>query len=299
MNITLMKYFITAAQCLNFSKAAELLYITQPALSRQISTLEGELNLQLFIRDSRSARLTPAGVVLLEEFEKIYDDYNLAIAKAQNVQKGLSGTLNIGILDGAVVGDLFPETLRYFNEFYPNLNVNLSNYSFAGLVERLYDGRLDLALTLFFDIKNRSKLEYEIIEKTRDYLVVLNSHPLSVKDKVSLLDFKEETFIMTCAEDSMESPRLIIDECKRQGFTPKVKFVPSVQSVMLMVESGVGVAILDGRNLLKRNPNVKFLNIDSNFEPYLTLAWHQDNKNSSRKLFTEVFLNKPKCECGC
>lgn len=299
MNITLMKYFITAAQCLNFSKAAELLYITQPALSRQISTLEGELNLQLFIRDSRSARLTPAGVVLLEEFTKIFDDYNLAIAKAQNVQKGLSGTLNIGILDGAVVGDLFPETLRYFNEFYPNLNINLFNYSFAGLVERLYDGRLDLALTLYFDIKNRTKLEYEIIEKTRDYLVVQSSHPLSVKDKVSLLDFKEETFIMTCSEDSMESPRLIIDECKRQGFTPKVKFVQSVQSVMLMVESGVGVAILDGRNLLKRNPNVKFLSIDSNFEPYLTLAWHQDNKNTSRNLFTEVFLNKPKCECRC
>lgn len=291
MNITLMKYFITAARCLNFSKAADLLYISQPALSRQISTLEEKLNVQLFVRDSRSARLTPAGAVLLEEFEEIFNKYNLAVDKAQSIQKGMSGSLNIGILDGAMVGDLFPEALRYFNNYYPSLEINLINYSFSGLVDRLYDGRLDLALTLYFDIKNRSMIEYKIIDKTQDYIVVEKHHPLADREKVSLSDFKDDQFIMTARQDSFESPRLILDECKRQGFIPTVKFVPSVQSVMLMVESGVGVAILDGRNVLRKNDNVKFLEIDSNFEPYLTLAWHHDNKNSSRQLFTEIFLN--------
>ncbi|NTW73096.1 MAG: LysR family transcriptional regulator [Eubacteriaceae bacterium] len=292
MNITHMKYFLTAAKYLNFSKAADQLYITQPALSRQISVMETELDMLLFTRSNREVRLTPAGNILVEEFQKIYDDYNLAIAKAQNTHKGMAGKLNIGILDGEKVGDLFPDALRYFTEFYPDLEINLRNYSFKGLIDRLYDGRLDLAITLYFDVKNRSNLKYEIIEKTKDHMVVIKSHPMADKDKVSLADFKNDTFIIDSFEDSEESPKLIIDECKRQGFTPKISFAPSIQAVMLLVESGVGVAILDSRNALSINPSVKFLEIDSNFEPYLTLAWHQDNKNSARKLFSKIFLKK-------
>lgn len=58
MNMIQMKYFITAAKCLNFTKAADKLFITQPALSRQIASMEAELNMQLFIRNNRSVRLT-------------------------------------------------------------------------------------------------------------------------------------------------------------------------------------------------------------------------------------------------
>ena len=75
MNMIQMKYFITAAKCLNFTKAADKLFITQPALSRQIASMEAELNMQLFIRNNRSVRLTPAAVVLLEGFEKIYNEH--------------------------------------------------------------------------------------------------------------------------------------------------------------------------------------------------------------------------------
>lgn len=70
MTITQIKYFITAAKCLNFTKAASKLYITQPALSRQISAIEEELNVQLFVRNNRSVKLTPAGMALVEPFER-------------------------------------------------------------------------------------------------------------------------------------------------------------------------------------------------------------------------------------
>lgn len=294
MNIIHMKYFITAARYLNFSQAADKLYITQPALSRQISAIESELNLQLFMRDNRSVKLTPAGEALLEEFQQLYDHYNLAIARAQNIHKGLSGQLNIGILDGAIVGDLFPETLRYFNGSYPELAINLRNYSFHGLIDRLYDGRLDLIITLYFDIKNRYNIQYKIIEKTNDYVVVINNHRLAAKEKVSLSDFKDDTFIMASSDDSEESSKLIIAECSRQGFFPNIHFAPSIQTVMLLVESGVGVAILDGRNALRSNQSVKFLEVDSHFEPYLTVAWHMENKNPVLKTFNEVFWNNLK-----
>ncbi|MCC8150181.1 MAG: LysR family transcriptional regulator, partial [Lachnospiraceae bacterium] len=135
MTITQIKYFITAAKCLNFTKAADKLFITQPALSRQIASIEMELNMQLFIRNNRSVKLTPAAVVLLDEFEKIYNDYNLAVAKAQSSFAGLSGELNIGILEGAYVGDLFPGVLQHFAQYYPQVKINLRNYSFNMLID--------------------------------------------------------------------------------------------------------------------------------------------------------------------
>ena len=66
MNLLQIHYFLAAADCLSFTQAADLLYITQPALSRQITAIEKELNLQLFVRTIRAVRLTPAGQALYE-----------------------------------------------------------------------------------------------------------------------------------------------------------------------------------------------------------------------------------------
>ncbi len=292
MNFTQMKYFITAAKCLNFTKAASQLYITQPALSRQISNIEMELNMQLFVRNNRSVKLTPAAVVLLEEFEKIYHDYNLAVAKALNSFQGLSGELNIGILEGLRLGDLFPEVLQYFSEYYPYVKINLRSYSFNGLIEGLYSNKLDFIITLRFDVENRDRLQYKVIEKTRDHVVVHKDHRLAGARYVKLSDFKDDTFIMVSTEDSEESPRLILDALKNAGVSPNIKFASSISEEMLWVEAGVGVCILDNRSILFENPAVHFLDVDPVSDPSLTLAWNIDNYNPLKKIFKENFLRK-------
>ena len=289
MNITQMKYFITAAKCLNFTKAAEILFITQPALSRQIAAIEQELNMQLFIRTNRFVRLTPPAEVLLREFERIYDDYNLAIANARNSFQGLSGELNIGILEGMYVGDLFPGILKYLAEYYPNIKINLHTYSFNDLVKKLYQNELDIIFTLYFDLKDREMLRYKVIEHTKDHVVVHKDHRLANAKFVKLSDFKDDTIIMVSTEDSEESPRLILDACKTAGFTPNVRFASSLSEEMLWVEAGVGVCILDSRNLLYNNPSVRFLEVESLSDPSLTMAWHENIYNPMKKIFIENF----------
>ncbi len=291
MNMMQIKYFITAAKCLNFTKAADQLFITQPALSRQIFMMESELNLQLFIRTNRTVRLTPAAQILLIELDKIYKNYNDAVEKAHNAQYGLTGQLNIGILDGTKIDELFPETMQKLAELHPNIVIDMRNYSFNGLIERLYDGRLDLALTLYFDIAERSNLMFKIIRESKDYVVVPATHRLADKDKVNLIDFQDDTFIIVRYEDSETSANLIINACKKQGFMPKVRFSPSIQTSMLWVLAGVGVSIFDSCNELYENKKVKFLNVDTISDPSLTLVWHQDNFNPAREIFTKIFLN--------
>lgn len=279
-----------AAKCLNFTKAADKLFITQPALSRQIAAMEAELNMQLFVRNNRSAKLTPAAVVLLEEFERIYNDYNLAIARAANSFAGMNGELNIGVLEGAYVGDLFPDVLRHFAEFYPQVKINLRNYSFNALIEKLYSNELDVVITLKFDVEGRDKIQYEVIETTQDHVVVHKDHRLANATYVKLSDFKDDTFMMVSTEDSEMSPKLILDACKNCGFTPNVKFASSLQEEMLWVEAGVGICILDTRNNLYKNPSVRFLQVDPISDPSLTLAWNVDNYNPMKDIFKDNFL---------
>lgn len=281
-----------AAKCLNFTKAADKLFITQPALSRQIVAMETELNMQLFVRNNRSVKLTPSAVVLLEEFERIYNEYNLAIAKAANSFEGMSGELNIGILEGAYVGDLFPEVLRHFASFYPQVRINLRNYSFNALIEKLYSNELDMIITLKFDVEGRDKIQFEVIEHTRDHLVVHKDHRLANAKYVKLSDFKDDTIMMVSTEDSEMSPKLILDKCKSCGFTPKVKFASSLQEEMLWVEAGVGVCILDTRNSLYKNSAVRFLDVDQISDPSLTLAWNVDKYNPMKEIFRDNFLGR-------
>ncbi|MCC8141583.1 MAG: hypothetical protein LIO56_03485 [Lachnospiraceae bacterium] len=71
---------------------------------------------------------------------------------------------------------------------------------------------------------------------------------------------------------------------------PKIKFASSLQEEMLWVEAGVGVCILDGRNSMRKNPSVRFLEIEQVSDPSLTLAWNIDNYNPMREIFTNNFI---------
>jgi len=297
MNILQIRYFLTVAKCLSISEAADQLYISQPSLSRQISSIEQEIDCQLFIRGSRGLKLTPAGTVLLEEFKKLYDSYNGAVAKALNSRQGYTETLRIGVLDGTTVGDIFSDVLQYFSEYYPSIDIQMQYFDYKEIVERLYDGRLDVAFTLYFEICYRNNLCHRIIEKSCDHVVVHKNHPLANFDgKVSLSDFKDDTFIMVSPENSERTYATIVDACNRQGFMPKIRFTPTLLSQMLWVQSGMGVCVFDSRNTLRTNPVVRFLEIDPIDDPSLTLVWHQDNKSRARELFEEALFSNLKTD---
>ena len=290
MNLLQIHYFLTIASCLSFTKAADLLYVTQPNLSRQISAMERELNLQLFVRSSRVMKLTPAGSVLYRELQHVYTDYLQAVEKAKTAQRGLTEKLRIGVLDGTRVDDILPPVIRRFSREYPYVDLSLSYHSFNALASLLYDGGLDLIITLFFDIRDRYNLRFRVLERGRDHIALLASHPLARRERIRLADLKDETFISVGYNDSAMSPKLILAACQAQGFTPQVRFSPSIQTSMLWVQAGLGVAMLDSRNILRTDPHIKFLDVDQVSDPSLTAAWHQDNVNPVLPLFLDALF---------
>ena len=294
MNMQQIKYFVTAGTCLNFSQAAELLYITQPTLSRQITKIENELNLQLFIRYNRSVRLTPAGKALYEELKKVDTHYEYALERAQEAQRGVTSLLRIGILDGTAVDELLPPVMSYFQQNQPYINISLAYHSFNALATKLYEGELDLALTLLFDVMERDSLRFQVLEKGKDHIAILRSHPLADRTYLSLPELGNTPLIIVGNEDSVVSGKLILNTCRDMGFAPNVRYSSSIETSMLWVQCGLGAAFLDSHNILKDYRSIRFLDTDQVSDPSLTAVWHQDNINPVLPIFIRELMRHRK-----
>lgn len=287
MTISEIKYFVTVAKCLSFTKAADQLFISQPALSKHVRKMEEELNIQLFVRTNSGIRLTPAGRALYVGMSDIYDRYMDLVERAEKIQKGLDGSLRVAVLEQTRVSDFMPLIWKFFKETYPNVDLIFSDGSFSDIISDLYAGNLDLIFTLKFTIENRESLVWQYVDHTHDHIVMSKYHPLAVRETVTLDDVRDETFVMISPEDNPESSPLIYTICKEHGFVPQVHFAKTLAEQILWIESGMGVSILDTRCNIYRNPDVKCYQMDSNWDPSLVLAWNQNNYNPLIGVFVQ------------
>ncbi|MBQ8663136.1 MAG: LysR family transcriptional regulator [Eubacterium sp.] len=289
MNTTQIKYFLAAARTLNFTEAARQLYISQPALSKQITAIENELNMMLFVRSQKKVRLTPAGAVLLKELPKFEEHYDNILHKAKVANEGVSGELSIGLLEGQMVGDTFTEVYGLFAKQYPNISVRLLRNSFSGLRKALEDGSIDLAITLEFDIAGVPNIQYEKLEVCPAIAAVAKTHPVAAKKVTSWADLKDYTIIAVTEEDCFASDKMIIEDCKRAGFTPMLKYAPTLETAMLWTEAGMGICVVNSMNNLTQNPNIKMLSDMPCKNTISVIAWKQENINPAIALFTNFY----------
>lgn len=292
MTLEQMEAFITISRHLSFTKASEILFTSQSNLSRMITALESELNMQLFIRGSRSVRLTPAGLVLYQEFSKVYEQIKTSIEQAKDVNLGKSGKINIGILDGTDVSDFMPEVLAYFKKNYPNIQLSLNSYSFKDLVEGLYDETIDLAFSLEFNFTDYSNIVYEVLEDSADNLAVHRTSPLFAKDEISLQDLHQHDLIVVSPDDLSLTKTAVMKEFQKAKIAPNFRMAPNLRTVMLWLESGLGAAFLFSRNRLIYNADIKFFQVNSPWKTAFVIGWNKDNLNPSIPIVLEYCLEQ-------
>lgn len=288
MTFSQIKYFVTVAKHLNFTKASELLFISQPALSRQIQSIEAELKVKLFYRTATGISLTASGALLLPGFSSLLNEYDALVAAAQREQDSISGELKIGILEDANISEFMPIVHYHFKDEYPHVDVTFSTGSFEPLLSKVYSGDLDLIFTLRFEVEKKKRILFQHITHSKDNIVMTKFHPLAEKEQLTLSDLKDEVFILISKDDNPESADLIVNLCKANGFTPNVHYAQTLAEQILLIEAGAGVSILDSHCNLKFNPYIKFFEIESNWDPSLVMAWNKYNYNPS----IEIFIKK-------
>lgn len=294
MNISQIRYFLEVAKCQNLTKAAHILHVTQPTLGRQISVIESEVNALLFIRTNKGLELTPAGIVLYEEFSRIIEDYDRAVDKAFLASQCITGKLNIGILDGLEIQNYIPEVVAYFEKTHPNIEIIIKRKSFLDLLDELIVGKLDASISFTFHIKERSELDSIFIKKSIPAFVVPLTNPLSEKKSLQFTDFKDEPLAIVNKEECPSGVELIINTfLKNTGFYPKLHFLESMADTVLWVESGMRCAVLNMDMNLKRSDTIKMYPIEDDTELLnIELAFRGDNNNFALNLLKNFYAKK-------
>lgn len=280
MNFTLIKYFLTLADTLNYTKASEILYTTQPNLSKSIVNLEEEVGVKLFIRTKRDVRLTPAGEIFRREAEKLMGYYMNAIYKAREVEEGLNGYITIGYL-GTATTRLVPLLVSKFRELYPNIFLDLKDYTYSSLFDALMDDSVDLAIMPDRELESVPNLIRKFIFADDMCLAVGDGHEAAGLDTVDLYDMKDEFFIQMDPKISIRDHKLITGICVEQDFTPQVIYeANTLINMLMMVECNMGVSILASHMKRFATPNVHFVKIKG-YENYFKMvaAWKQQNDN--------------------
>ena len=284
MNFSQIKCFLAAAECLSFTKAAEKLYLSQPVLSRQIASMEDELGMELFVREKKVVRLTPSGQIMADGLKVISADYQTLVEKALALHNGFAGRLNIGMIEGQLLCPPYSVGLNRFHDKYPDVMLNLSRHTIAGLRRALSDGELDIGFAASFNITDMDDLDYIKVGTAKTCLVVPKNHPLAGKDNLTLEDFKDDTFLTLSADESSFINR-------SAGAWGKVRTLeaPNISALALWLEAGYGIFPLNINHSLRNNPNLVFKDIPGLGESIEIVAWKKDNKSPLVKLFLEQF----------
>lgn len=295
MNRMQIKCFLALAQTQNFTKAAEQLYISQPGLSHQIVSLERELNTQLFVRNQKMVRLTPAAKLLAKELPALDREYEELIQRVQAVGRGHSGSLTIGTLESQWVGGGFADLCCAFVQKYPNIDLQLRSGAFSDLRRWLSQGDVDVALTLQFDIADISDLQWRDYDNDYARFAVSRRLPLGQKEVITVEDVMEETLLLISPDDSRVGAALSREFIKNSGLAPKnIRYAPNLSTIMLWVEAGLGVGIINHHSNIASNPMVRLIEEVELSEAGANscLVWKKECLNPAVDLFVRMANDK-------
>ncbi|GAA5148470.1 LysR family transcriptional regulator [Microbacterium pseudoresistens] len=261
MELRHLRYFVAVAEELHFRKAAEKLHIVQPALSKQISSLEAELGLRLLDRDRRHVTLTEAGRTFLDEAIAVLALADGAKARAIAVSEGRVGHLNMGFIQPALAG-VVPRALRRYREAYPQVRIRLAELTSRRALEQVASGDVHCAFTRL-PIEPTPGILHEPVSTQEVVIAVPEGHRLAERDAVNLAELADEDLILI---DRRVEPQLhdyYVAQCNEAGFSPRVaQEVNSTWVSTGLVASGLGVGFVPASARIAPQKGVAFVPIE-------------------------------------
>lgn len=233
-------YFLEVANCLSFSEAAKNKYITQQAMTSQISALEKDLGVQLFVRSTRSVNLTEAGKMLRDDFTKINQEIQIATDRVRGLNIDNLATISIGFYDG-LSGSLYinPIMTKLQNDF-PDTAFDIILGDMIPLRNRLMDGQIDLCVTTATDWKEWPAVDISILKQFQFHVFVSYGHPLGQRESLDLNMLADQTmYVLPSASLSRTAPYWQ----KRIPYK-NIVTLPGIRDVLIYIELCRGFAVL-------------------------------------------------------
>lgn len=292
MELRHLRYFEAVARHSHVTRAAEELHIAQPALSKQISQLEQELEVALFDRIGRNVRLTEAGEALLPYVRTVLKEVEAARA-AMAERVGLRrGRASVGT-PPTISTQLLPRALAAFHRHYPGIELRLHEAGVQTLLEQLEAGVADMAVVTL-PVDDHPALSVTELFSEALVVVVGSNHPLASQPSVTIGDLEHEAWVLS--PENYELREAALTACRRAGFTPRVVLDGGEMDTLLrLVEADVGIALVP-RLAVHTGGGLAILRVsDQQLQRSVGLVWRADRPASPAARALREFLVTELC----
>ncbi len=289
MDINRLNEFITLATHLNYSKAANQLYLTQPALSRHIHDLEQTIGAKLFVRDTHNVYLTSVGKLFFQEAREIIARYEHALEAIRELSASTTGEVRLGFL-GAAVQPFLAKFYHMFTEKHPQIQLNLYADDLDALISLLNNDELDCAFVSHVNHNYFSGLASETLLYDQMGVVV---HPEHMFAKSNGISFRELDGLPILSFAKSTSP-ITYDYhkslFKRMGIEYNIiREVPNIETGLFFVSLKEGLFLLPDHLQHMLSGMVFVPLLDDACMVDLNLIWKKENMNPSLPIFQKEF----------
>ncbi|MFG2778758.1 LysR family transcriptional regulator [Streptomyces prunicolor] len=238
-----LRYFVAVAEELHFTRAAEKLYVSQPALSKQIRALERQLGAELFRRDRQGVALTAAGAALLPYAQRVLAVWAEGASALAEVGAAERSTLVVGMSTSPGRGGLLPAIRSRFTAARPEANVRLRQVSWADPTAGLADGDADVAF-VWLPLPDAERYGWTVVAEEPRLVALPDTHPLAARAEVDFADLVDEPFLaLPPAAGPLRDHWLALDE--RGGQLPRIGAeIASTEETYEALVAGLGICLV-------------------------------------------------------
>lgn len=256
MDISFLQAFVTVTEQASFSRAAEILHLSQPAVSKRIAALEQHYDQRLFDRVGRDTRLTEAGAALLPYAKACLANMEEARRALSSVSKDVSGTLSFGTSHHIGLHRL-PPVLRRFNERYPDVDLDIHFMDSEIACQAVEQGQLELAIVTLPE-SAAEHLDCQTIWPDPLALMVATDHPLAQEQPLTIKQLLTEPAVLP--DERTFTHRIIHEAFAAESLKPRIRLRTNyLETLKMLVSIGLGWSVLP---LSMADEDVQVLHVD-------------------------------------
>lgn len=275
MEIRQLEYFLMVNETHSFTRAAERLYVSQPAVTSAIRSLEEELEIQLFDRTQKQITLTSEGQIFLRHVQKVMEGISNTLNEIDALKSPNGGTLKIGLTPLAGVSAT-TSLLKEFTSQYPQIKLVFTESHSNLLEQELLIDAIDVAI--LFSAQNNNALTYLPLPREELYVICSRQHHLRRNNSVQLTDLVNESLILLAADCFYRQQ--IIQTFEKSNTLPQINFeLNHIESIKRFVASNLGITILPG-SLCDTDTDLVTIPLDPPLYRQPALAYKTNRHNS-------------------
>lgn len=242
-----LRYFVAVAEELHFTRAAERLYVSQPALSKQIRALERQLGTQLFRRDRHGVALTGAGEALLPHARKVLAAWKAGAAAVEAARAAERSTLTVGMSTSPGRGGLLPAIRSRFTAAHPGVTVRLRQLSWDDPTAGLAGGDTVVAF-VWLPLPDEERYAWTVVAEEPRLLALPETHPLAARAEIDFADVLDEPFLaLPESAGVLRDHWLAVDA--RAGRAPRIGAeIAGAEETYEALVAGLGVCLVAAGN---------------------------------------------------